>query len=78
MSLSSQTPSKILFIDIAKHYTTCDRVTRMFFPRLSPGQAIVFSKITFGMTIQGGFPSRWAKTRSLLAQTVEICLRRMA
>jgi hypothetical protein len=34
-------PIEILFIDIAKHYTTCDHVTRMFFPRLIPGQAIV-------------------------------------
>jgi len=34
-------PVEILFIDIAKHYTTSDHVTRMFFPRLIPGHSIV-------------------------------------
>jgi SAM-dependent methyltransferase len=34
-------PIEILFIDIAKHWTICDWVTRQFFPSLIPGRSIV-------------------------------------
>ena len=34
-------PIEILFIDIAKHWTTCDWVTAQFFPSLIPGRSII-------------------------------------
>lgn len=34
-------PIEILFIDVAKHWTTCDWVTWQFFPSLIPGRSIV-------------------------------------
>lgn len=34
-------PIEILFIDLAKHWTVCDFVTRHFFPRLVAGHSIV-------------------------------------
>ena len=34
-------PIEILFIDIAKHWTTCDWITWQFFPSLIPGRSIV-------------------------------------
>ncbi|MEA2338063.1 MAG: hypothetical protein QOE82_2070 [Thermoanaerobaculia bacterium] len=34
-------PIEILFIDIAKHWRTCDWVTWQFFPHLIPGRSIV-------------------------------------
>jgi SAM-dependent methyltransferase len=34
-------PIEILFIDVAKHWTVCDWVTRQFFPALIPGRSIV-------------------------------------
>lgn len=37
-------PIEILFIDIAKHWTTCDWVTWQFFPRLIPGKSVVIQQ----------------------------------
>ncbi len=34
-------PIEILFIDVAKHWTVCDRITWQFFPHLIPGKSIV-------------------------------------
>jgi SAM-dependent methyltransferase len=34
-------PIEILFVDVAKHWTTCDWVTRELFPHLIPGRSIV-------------------------------------
>lgn len=34
-------PVEILFIDVAKHWTVCDRLTEIFFPSLIPGRSIV-------------------------------------
>lgn len=34
-------PIEILFVDIAKHWTTCDWITWQFFPSLIPGRSIV-------------------------------------
>lgn len=34
-------PIEILFIDVAKHWTVCDWVTRQFFPSLIPGRSLV-------------------------------------
>src|SRR3954447_3577682 len=34
-------PVEILVVDLAKHWTTCDWVTREFFPHLIPGRSIV-------------------------------------
>ena len=34
-------PIEILFIDMAKHWKVCDRVTWQFFPHLIPGRSIV-------------------------------------
>jgi SAM-dependent methyltransferase len=34
-------PIELLFVDIAKHWTTCDWVTRELFPHLIPGRSIV-------------------------------------
>ncbi len=34
-------PIEILFIDIAKHWRVCDRITWTFFPHLIPGHSIV-------------------------------------
>ena len=34
-------PIEILFIDIAKHWTTCDWITWEFFPHLIPGKSVV-------------------------------------
>ena len=34
-------PIEILFIDIAKHWTTCDWITWQFFPHLIPGKSVV-------------------------------------
>jgi hypothetical protein len=34
-------PIEILFIDIAKHWTTCDWITSQFFPHLLPGKSVV-------------------------------------
>ena len=37
-------PVEILFIDVAKHWTVCDRVTWQFFPRLIPGKSVVIQQ----------------------------------
>jgi SAM-dependent methyltransferase len=37
-------PIEILFIDIAKHWTTCDWVTWQFFPHLIPGKSVVIQQ----------------------------------
>jgi SAM-dependent methyltransferase len=34
-------PIEILFVDVAKHWTVCDRVTWEFFPHLIPGRSLV-------------------------------------
>ncbi|MBV9880022.1 MAG: class I SAM-dependent methyltransferase [Gemmatirosa sp.] len=34
-------PIEILFVDVAKHWTVCDRVTWTFFPHLIPGRSLV-------------------------------------
>jgi SAM-dependent methyltransferase len=34
-------PIEILFIDVAKHWELCDRVTWQFFPHLIPGRSVV-------------------------------------
>jgi SAM-dependent methyltransferase len=34
-------PIEILFIDVAKHWQVCDRVTWQFFPHLIPGRSVV-------------------------------------
>lgn len=34
-------PIEILFIDVAKNWAICDRVTRQFFPHLIPGRSVV-------------------------------------
>jgi len=37
-------PIEILFIDITKHWTTCDWVTWQFFPHLLPGKSVVIQQ----------------------------------
>lgn len=37
-------PVEILFVDVAKHWTTCDWVTAQFFPHLIPGRSIVIQQ----------------------------------
>lgn len=37
-------PIEILFIDVAKHWTVCDRVTWQFFPHLIPGKSVVIQQ----------------------------------
>lgn len=37
-------PIEILFIDLAKHWTVCDFVTRNYFPSLIPGHSIVIQQ----------------------------------
>jgi hypothetical protein len=37
-------PIEILFIDIAKHWTTCDWITWQFFPHLIPGKSVVIQQ----------------------------------
>jgi hypothetical protein len=37
-------PIEILFIDVAKHWTVCDWVTRQFFPQLIPGKSVVIQQ----------------------------------
>lgn len=37
-------PIEILFIDIAKHWKVCDRVTWTFFPHLIPGRSLVIQQ----------------------------------
>jgi hypothetical protein len=37
-------PVEILFIDVAKHWTVCDWVTRQFFPHLIPGKSVVIQQ----------------------------------
>lgn len=34
-------PIELLFVDIAKHWTTCDWITWQFFPHLIPGKSLV-------------------------------------
>jgi SAM-dependent methyltransferase len=37
-------PVEILFIDIAKHWLTCDHITWTFFPHLIPGRSVVIQQ----------------------------------
>jgi hypothetical protein len=37
-------PIELLFIDLAKHWTVCDFVTRSFFPSLIPGHSVVIQQ----------------------------------
>jgi SAM-dependent methyltransferase len=37
-------PVEILFIDVAKHWKTCDWMTWQFFPRLIPGKSVVIQQ----------------------------------
>lgn len=37
-------PIEILFIDVAKHWRVCDRVTAEFFPHLIPGRSLVIQQ----------------------------------
>jgi SAM-dependent methyltransferase len=37
-------PIEILFIDVAKHWEVCDRITWQFFPHLIPGRSVVIQQ----------------------------------
>jgi len=37
-------PIEILFVDIAKHWTTCDWITREWFPHLIPGKSLIIQQ----------------------------------